>query len=90
MHITTGENWLFEIKEVRATKTKAYGKPYTANVTLKIVLGDLYVESALSVEEITRKDWIEIEQHISELGFSEYWFCRYKNNEKFKVERVIK
>lgn len=26
-HITTGKNWLFEIKEVRATRAIEYGKP---------------------------------------------------------------
>ena len=89
-HITSSENWLFEIKEVRAMKASSYGQPYTATVDFKIVLGELYIESMLSITEFTRNDWTELENKIIELGFNEYWFCRYKKGSLKRIKKVIK
>lgn len=96
-HVTASdENWLFEIKEVRGIKTKSHGEPYSANVRLVIVNGELNVEGLLSREteqaklSDARADLREIEQQILNLGFNEYFYIRFKNGEKTKAKKVIK
>lgn len=90
-HITASENWLFEVKEVRAIKAKSYGERYTANVRLVIVNGELSIEGMLVKEGVKLKlsDIKEIEHQIKEIGFNEYFYIRYKNGEKIKVKKSI-
>ncbi len=92
-HITASENWLFEIKEVRAMRTKSYGAPYSAIVRLIIVNGELSIDGLMFKENEagTIADMREIENFITKtLGFNEYSYDRYKNGEKTKKKKVIK
>ncbi len=89
-HITASENWLFEIKEVRAIKTDAYGKPYSAIADITIVDGDVHVEGLLSKHKNGgRRDLKEIENYIKKLGFKEYFYTRYKNGLKIKKKKKL-
>lgn len=89
-HITTGKRWLFEIKAVRAIRVDEYGKPFDATVRLEIVDGELHFEGLLA-QDFTKSDWSEIESHIKgELGFSEYFYSRFKNGKRKKIKKVIR
>ena len=89
-HITASENWLFEIKVVRAIRTNEYGKPYAGIASITIVDGEVHVEGLMLINK-NKSDIKEIEQHIKyQLGFNEYYFSRYKNGEKRIIKRVIK
>ena len=81
--------WISEVKEVRLIKVDKYGEPYTAIVTIKIVNGQCNVESLLSINKLTRKDIMRIQQEVVNLGFDEYVDLRCVNSELVRsVKRV--
>jgi hypothetical protein len=89
-HITTDDEWVFEVKTVRAIKVQRYGKPYNAIAYMEIVNGELSVESLLSKEDFTIRDFKTLERHVTRLGFSEYKLSRFENGERVIRKRVIK
>ena len=89
-HITTGESWLFELKEVRAIRTDEYGKPYDGICTLKITNGRVEIEGYLSKSGHARKDIDELERFIKSLGFTQYTYYRYQNGESKPFVKEIK
>lgn len=88
-HITASDNWLFEIKAVRAIKCQQYGNSYSAIATISIVDGEAHVEGLLSKEGLNAKDSAEIETYLMSIGFKSYQYSRYKNGEKTMVTKVI-
>lgn len=88
-HVTTGGNWLFEIKVVRAIKCNKYGDAYSAAATINIVDGEAHVEGLISKDELSAIDNIELERYIKELGFSYYVYSRYKNGKKRIIRKAI-
>lgn len=87
-HITTGENWLFEIKEVRAIKAKKYGDTYEAMATLRVVDGVAHVEGLLARGSFTHKDKQELERYLVSLGFTEYSCVNFVDGEKIEINRA--
>jgi hypothetical protein len=89
-HITTGENWLFEIKEVRAIKADEYGKPYSATATLRIVNSVAYVENLLSKKPFTKADLEELERYMLSIGFTEYFYISFINGKQREIQKEIR
>jgi hypothetical protein len=67
-HISVSKNWLFEIKAVRAIKTKKFGDAYSAIANISIVDGEVHVEGLLSRDKFTREDIEEIRAFVKSLG----------------------
>lgn len=91
--VTTRGKWLFEVKEVRAIRAEEYGKPYDAQLTIKIVNGEVHVENLMIKDEKSIKltDWKAVDEEVLSHGHREYSFDRYDcNGNKRKVKRVIK
>ena len=81
-HITASENWLFEIKAVRAIKAKKYGDAYSAIANISIVDGEVHIEGLLSRDKFTREDIEEIRAFIKSLGFDECVCSHYVDGER--------
>lgn len=88
-HITAGENWLFEIKAVRAIKCKKYGDSYSAIASISIVDGEAHVESLFAKEKLSAQDGAEIEAYLKKIGFTQYFYSRYKKGKKTMNKKVI-
>ena len=82
--------WIFIDKAIKGIKTPEFGCPYTATVDLRSVNGQMHVEGMLSVDELTREDWVEIETEIKRRGFAEYTYRRFKDGVEKTVKRKIK
>ena len=57
---TQMDDWIFEVKMVRALRVKKYGEPYTALATLTANGESMYIDSQLTRdnEDFSRKDFM--------------------------------
>ena len=88
--LTTNDNWLFEVKVVRAIKTNEYGKPYSAIATITLVNGEAHVEGLLSKEHWGKADSLAIENYLKANGYQHYYFVRYKSGVAIKRKKRLK
>jgi len=85
------DNWIFEIKAVRAIKVANYGEPYSAisNFSLN---GDIaYIDSLITKdnESFTRKDYQVFHQLLQKLDIKEVQYNRYKSNKPQQNSFII-
>jgi hypothetical protein len=71
--------WAWDVTEVTLRKTPAYGLPYTAICTVKIVDKEVHVVGLLSKEGLTRVDLISINKIVKSLGYDTYSYKRGRN-----------
>jgi hypothetical protein len=69
-------SWCAEITEMVLRKTPAYGLPYTAICTLKIVDKEVHVVGLLSMDKITKKDWSSLNDVVRELGYETFTYTK--------------
>lgn len=77
------DNWIFEVKSVRAIRVNNYGEPYSAisNFSLN---GDIACIDSLMTkenEDFTRKDYQVFYRMCQNLGIKEVQFSRFKNDQ---------
>lgn len=75
------DDWIFEIKAVKALRVPSYGKPYTAIANISINGENAHVDGLMTKEEhpFTRDDFDQIINFCRDLDLGSVNFERYKN-----------
>jgi hypothetical protein len=77
--ITRMDDWVFEVKMVRALKVSKHGEPYSAVATLTAAGEQMYIDTQLTKDgaELSRKDFATI-----------YSFCQSLNMKQITYDRI--
>ncbi|GAA5139796.1 hypothetical protein [Thalassotalea piscium] len=77
------DNWIFELKMVRALKVDEYGKPYSAIANCNINGENMYVDGLLTKEDegISKEDFLTFLKFSKQLGLKGFSYHRYHNGE---------
>ncbi|MBA6253502.1 MAG: hypothetical protein ACI9O3_001014 [Colwellia sp.] len=83
------DDWIFEVKTVRAIRVDEYGKPYTAIANLTVNGDNAYIDGLLTREneKFNRKDYAAFHQFCQQMKVKQAHFDRFKNN-KLSAERA--
>jgi len=83
------DNWIFEIKSVRAIKVNDYGKPYNAIANFSFNGNNAYIDGLMTRddEKFSKEDYQVFKRLCQKFGIEQAQFDRFKNNE-FKLETV--
>ena len=83
------ENWIFEVKSVRAIKVNEYGKPYDAIANFSFNGNNAYIDGLMTrdKENFSKEDYQVFVSLCQKLGIKQVQFDRFKNN-KFQLETV--
>ena len=75
------DDWIFELKMVRALKVDEYGKPYSAIANCNINGDNMYVDGLLTKEEdeFTKEDFMTFLKFSKKLGLKGFSYHRYHN-----------
>lgn len=75
-------NWIFEVKSVRALRVGNYGDPYSAITHININGDTAYLDSLITKknEAFTRSDFQTLKDFCRQLDVKEAHFDRFKNN----------
>jgi hypothetical protein len=76
------DDWIFEIKTVRALRVEEYGKPYTAIANLTVNADNAYIDGLLTREDekFSRKDFQAFYKVCQQMTIKKAHFDRFKNN----------
>jgi hypothetical protein len=75
------DDWIFEIKTVRALRVDKYGKPYSAIANLTVNGDTAYVDGLLTQEEaFSRKDFQTFERFCQQMQVKQMNYDRFKND----------
>jgi hypothetical protein len=82
-------DWFFEVKMVRALKSKHYGDPYTAIAQLTASGEQMHIDSHLSVkgEELSKDDFMTIYKFCQSMGMKSISYDRIKNG--FRTSKQV-
>lgn len=77
------DDWIFELKMVRAIRVEEYGQPYSAIANINFNGDNAYVDGLMtnSAGELAKKDFNTLTEYFQRLGVKEIQFDRYKNNQ---------
>ncbi len=83
-------NWIFELKAVRAIRVDNYGEPYSAIANIAINGDNAYLDGLMTKEEdaYTRKDFQTFVEFFRQIEIKQAHFDRFKNKQ-LKSEQVI-
>lgn len=83
------DNWIFEVKSVRAIKVDSYGKPYNAIANLSFNGNNAYIDGLMTREDekFSKEDYQIFMRFCKKFGMKQMQFDRFKNNQ-FKLETV--
>jgi len=75
------DDWFFEIKMIRALKSKNYGDPYSAIANLTANGHQMFIDSHLSNtnENLAKDDFMTIYKFCQQLGMKHIGYDRIKN-----------
>ena len=78
------DDWIFEVKMVRALKVRAHGEPYSAVANLTANGEQVYIDSHLSInnEELNKDDFMTIYRFCESMGMKHISYDRIKNGVK--------
>jgi hypothetical protein len=85
------DDWLFEIKMVRALKVNEYGLPYEAIANCNINGDSMYVDGLLTKndKEFTREDFATFHKFGHQIGVERMSYHRYHNGESVTKDLPI-
>ena len=85
------DDWVFEVKMVRALKVKKHGEPYSAVANLTATGESIYIDTQLTKdgEELSKKDYMTIYKFCQALGMKEINYDRIKNGNRRAQSIVI-
>jgi len=89
------DNWIFEVKTVRAIRVAEYGQPYSAIANINFNGENAYVDGLMtnSAMELAREDINTLKAYFQRLGVKQVQFDRYKNHQamprSFDVPTVV-
>jgi hypothetical protein len=77
------DNWIFELKMVRAIRAEEYGQPYSAIANINFNGNSVYVDGLMtnSTVELVKEDFNTLKTYFQGLGVKEIKFDRYKNQQ---------
>jgi len=77
------DNWIFEMKMVRAIRVEEYGQPYSAIANINFNGDNVYVDGLMSnsEKELEREDFNTLKAYFQQLGIKQIQFDRYKNQQ---------
>ncbi|MCV2885860.1 hypothetical protein OE749_14270 [Aestuariibacter sp. AA17] len=83
------DDWIFEVKLVRALRVKNYGDPYTAVATLSVNGDHMYIDTQMTREgdDFTRKDFNTFCHFCRDLEVKSMHYDKMKNGER--MSRII-
>jgi hypothetical protein len=83
------DNWIFEIKSVRAIKVNSYGKPYNAIANVSFNGNNAYIDGLMTREDenFSKEDYQVFMRLCQKMGMNKMQFDRFKNNQ-LKLETV--
>ncbi|WP_448563535.1 hypothetical protein [Thalassotalea ganghwensis] len=75
------DNWIFELKMVRALKVDEYGEPYSAIANCNINGDNMYIDGLLAKDEesFTKEDFMTFLKFSKKLGLKGFSYHRYHN-----------
>jgi len=75
------DDWLFELKSVRAVKVDEYGDPYNAIANCNINGNQMYIDGLLTKnnEEFTKKDFASFYKFCQKMGIDECSYHRFQD-----------
>jgi len=84
------DNWIFEVKSVRAIRVDNYGDPYNAIANLSFNCDTVHIDGLLTQknEGFTKKDYDTFYRFCHKLGVKEAEFNRFKGD-KFKLNTIL-
>lgn len=85
------DDWIFEVKSIRAIRVEHYGQPYNAIANFKFNGDIAYIDGLMTKdnENFSRKDYQIFHQMCQRLGIKEAQFHRFKNNKYHLDTHVI-
>lgn len=86
------DDWIFELKMVRALKVDEYGKPYAAIANCNINGDNMYVDGLLTKEEdeFTKEDFMTFLKFSKRLGLKGFSYHRYHNGKSSTKDVNVK
>ncbi|WP_206483445.1 hypothetical protein [Thalassotalea sp. G2M2-11] len=83
-------DWIFEVKAVRAIRTKRYGDQYSAIANLNLTGDQIYIDGLMTREQdkFTARDFLTFKQFCQQLEVKQANFDRFKQG-KFVSESVV-
>lgn len=83
------DDWVFEVKMVRALKVRKHGEPYSAIANLTANGEQMYIDSHLSVgeEELNKEDFMTLYKFCQSMGMKNIGYDRIKNG--FKTTKQV-
>lgn len=83
------DDWIFEVKMVRAIRTKGYGEPYSATASLSLNGSNAFIDGLMTKDEaeFTREDYQTFRKYFQKMKVDQVNFDRYKKN-KLKSDTV--
>lgn len=78
------DDWIFEVKMVRALKVRQHGEPYSAVANLTANGEQVYIDSHLSInnEDLNKEDFMTIYRFCESMGMKHISYDRIKNGIK--------
>jgi hypothetical protein len=78
-------NWIFEIKSIRAIKVDNYGDPYKATANLCVNNDSAYVDGVMTRDQsdLEQEDYVTFMQLCEKLGISKVKFDTFNNQNIF-------
>jgi len=78
------DDWIFEVKMVRALKVRKHGEPYSAVANLTANGEQVYIDSHLSInnEDLNKEDFMTIYRFCESMGMKHISYDRIKNGIK--------
>ncbi|GAA5141011.1 hypothetical protein [Thalassotalea piscium] len=75
------DDWIFEVKAVRALRVKDYGQPYSAIVNINVNGDSAYIDGLMSreQEQFSRNDYNTVVEFCRKLSLNTVSFDRFKN-----------
>lgn len=83
------DNWIFEVKSVRAIRVDNYGEPYSAIANFSFNGNNAYIDGLMTREDqdFSKEDYLVFYKMCQKLGIKQAQFDRFKGNE-FKLDTV--
>jgi hypothetical protein len=83
------DNWIFEIKSIRAIRVDSYGKPYDAIANFHMNGDNAHIEGLMTREndDFCRADYLAFYKLCQKLGIKQVQFDRFKGGQ-FKMDTV--
>lgn len=83
------DNWIFEVKSIRAIKVDNYGKPYNAIANLSFNGNNAYIDGLMTRDEdnFRKEDYQVFKRLCQKLDIKQVQFDRFKNNQ-FQLETI--